>query len=47
MLRLMRQKEPVPCPDGPQDAKTGAQSFGYALFFLSESALEYLPGSKG
>jgi lipid-binding SYLF domain-containing protein len=27
--------------------QAGAQSFGYALFFLSESALEYLTNSKG
>ena len=27
--------------------QAGAQSFGYALFFLSESALEYLTTSKG
>jgi lipid-binding SYLF domain-containing protein len=27
--------------------QAGAQSFGYALFFLSESALEYLSSSKG
>jgi lipid-binding SYLF domain-containing protein len=27
--------------------QAGAQSFGYALFFLSESAMEYLNTSKG
>ena len=27
--------------------QAGAQSFGYALFFLNESALEYLNSSKG
>ena len=27
--------------------QAGAQSFGYALFFLNESALEYLSSSKG
>ena len=27
--------------------QAGAQSFGYALFFLSESSLEYLTKSKG
>ena len=27
--------------------QAGAQSFGYALFFLSESALKYLTTSKG
>lgn len=27
--------------------QAGAQSFGYALFFLSESALKYLTSSKG